>query len=116
MYSFQYEKEEVSNGCVLKMKGRLMDQTAHEEIKHYVDSMIATGKNALLVDLTNLEYMNSMGLNLLIQLQTKIRVADGKMLLACPNKKIKELIELTKLNTLFSVVDNLAEARSELEK
>lgn len=116
MYSFQYEKEEKTNACVLKMKGRLMDQTAHEEIKHYVDTMLASGKNALLVDLTNLEYMNSMGLNLLIQLQTKIRVAGGKMLLACPNKKVRELIELTKLNSLFKIFETLPEALAELEK
>jgi anti-sigma B factor antagonist len=116
MYSFQYEKEEKPFGCVLKMKGRLMDQTAHEEIKHYVDSMVASGKNALLIDLTNLEYMNSMGLNLLIQLQTKIRVAGGKMLLACPNKKVRELIDLTKLNSLFIISEALPEAMAELEK
>lgn len=115
MYSFQYEKVEKPNGCLLKMKGRLMDQTAHEEIKHYVDSMIASGKNNLLVDLTNLEYMNSMGLNLLIQLQTKIRVAGGKMSLACPNKKVRELIELTKLNSLFNIFETLSEALSEWE-
>jgi anti-sigma B factor antagonist len=116
MYSFQYEKEEKPNGSVLKMKGRLMDLTAHEEIKHYVDFMLASGKNALLVDLTNLEYMNSMGLNLLIQLQTKIRVAGGKMFLACPNKKVRELIELTKLNSLFNIFETFPEALVEMEK
>lgn len=116
MYSFQYEKEEKPNGCVLKMMGRLMDQTAHDDIKRYVDSILASGKNVLLVDLTNLEYMNSMGLNLLIQLQTKIRVAGGKMLLACPNKKVRELINLTKLNSLFIISETLPEAMAELEK
>lgn len=116
MYSLHYEKEEKPNGGVLKFKGRMMEQTAHAEIKRFVDDLIASGKNLLLIDLTDLEYMNSMGLNLLIQLQTKIRVAGGKMILACPNKKVKELIELTKLNTLFTIFDSLSKAQMEMEK
>jgi len=47
--------------------------------------------------------MNSSGLNTLIQLLTKARVAGGEAVLYNMNKKINELILITKLHTLFKI-------------
>ena len=56
--------------------------------------------------------MNSSGLNTLIQLLTKARVAGGEAVLYNMNKKINELILITKLHTLFKVSDTQSEALS----
>ncbi len=67
------------------------------------------------IDLENLKYMNSSGLNTLIQLLTKARVAGGEAVIYNMNKKINELILITKLNTLFKVAANKEEALKLLE-
>ena len=54
--------------------------------------------------------MNSSGLNTLIQLLTKARVGGGETVLYNMNKKINELILITKLNTLFKVSENKQDA------
>jgi anti-anti-sigma factor len=63
----------------------------------------------------NLSYMNSSGLNTLIQLLTKARVAGGEAVLCNMNKKINELILITKLNLLFKVTQTSDEAIKLLE-
>ena len=62
------------------------------------------------IDMEKLLYMNSSGLNTLIQLLTKARVAGGEAVLFNMNKKINELILITKLNTLFKVTETRDEA------
>lgn len=59
--------------------------------------------------------MNSSGLNTLIQLLTKARVGGGEAVLFNLNKKINELILITKLNTLFKIVSTKEEAVKLLE-
>ncbi|MCX8079942.1 MAG: STAS domain-containing protein [Bacteroidia bacterium] len=116
MYSFHYTIKEKKHYGLLIFKGRLMDHSLHEEIKKKADELISGGFKTLIADLTELEYMNSMGLNLLIQLQTKVRIAEGQMILVGPNSKISELIQLTKLNSLFKIFPSLKEAEEFLEK
>jgi anti-anti-sigma factor len=60
--------------------------------------------------------MNSSGLNTLIQLLTKARVAGGEAVLFNLNKKINELILITKLHTLFKIADSKIDAVALLEQ
>lgn len=54
--------------------------------------------------------MNSSGLNTLIQLLTKTRNSGGETVIYNMNKKINELLLITKLNTLFKIVETEQEA------
>ena len=54
--------------------------------------------------------MNSSGLNVLIQLLTKTRNNGGESVIFNVNKKITELLIITKLNTLFKIAETEEEA------
>ena len=75
-----------------------------------MDELLTVGKNKLVIDLSDLKYMNSSGLNVLIQLLTKTRISGGDSVICHVNKKVNELLIITKLNTLFKVADTQKDA------
>jgi anti-sigma B factor antagonist len=95
---------------LLKLSGELIDKHQATELMIAVDELLELGKSKLIIDLTDLKYMNSSGLNVLIQLLTKTRTKGGESVIYNVNKKVNELLIITKLNTLFKVANTKDEA------
>ena len=91
---------------ILVLSGELIDKNQAIDLIKKVDELLALGKNKLVIDLSDLKYMNSSGLNVLIQLLTKTRTSGGDSVICNVSKKVNELLIITKLNTLFKVADN----------
>ena len=84
----------------------LIDKNQATEFLNNVDELLESGKNKLVIDLAGLKYINSSGLNVLIQLLTKTRTVGGDSVICNVSKKVNELLIITKLNTLFKVADD----------
>lgn len=61
------------------------------------------------IDIANINYMNSSGLSMLIRILTKFRNKDGDVALVNPSDSVRKLLIITKLNAIF----NLASSREE---
>lgn len=105
-----YKIVEEKNYQILSLSGELIDKNQATELIKSVDELLENGKNKLVIDLSNLKYMNSSGLNVLIQLLTKTRTRGGESVICHVSKKVNELLIITKLNTLFKVTDTKEEA------
>lgn len=105
-----YNIIEENNVQVLFLTGELIDKNQATELLKSVDELIEMGKNKIMIDLSDLKYMNSSGLNVLIQLLTKTRSKGGESVIVNVNKKVNELLVITKLNTLFKVAETKQEA------
>ena len=101
---------EENNIQLLKLSGELIDRNQATELMVAVDELLELGKSKLMIDLFDLKYMNSSGLNVLIQLLTKTRTRGGESVIFNVNKKVNELLVITKLNTLFKVAETKADA------
>jgi len=66
------------------------------------------------VDLSEIRYINSMGIGVLVSLLTKFRTRGGEMVLINPADHPRKLLALTKLNNIFAVVPTEAAARQQL--
>ncbi len=106
--TFKFTEE--NNIQLLKLSGELIDRNQATELMVAVDELLELGKSKLMIDLSDLKYMNSSGLNVLIQLLTKTRTRGGESVIFNVNKKVNELLVITKLNTLFKVAETKAEA------
>ncbi len=105
-----YKISEENNIQVLVLRGELIDKNQATDLMREVDELLEQEKNKFIIDLTNLKYMNSSGLNVLIQLLTKTRVQGGESVICHVNKKVNDLLIITKLHTLFKVVDSRSDA------
>lgn len=105
-----YKITEENNIQVLVLSGELIDKNQATDLIKNIDDILAQGKSKLIIDLSDLKYMNSSGLNVLIQLLTKTRTNGGESVIFNVSKKVNDLLIITKLNTLFKVADNKADA------
>ena len=108
--NFEYTIEKISGIPVIHLKGELIDKSQSDNFMKEVDLMIANGENKLVIDLANLAYMNSTGLNVLIKVLTKSRKAGGDIALTNVTAKIKQLLVITKLSSIFNLSETCADA------
>ena len=107
---FDFTISNHNNYAVISLSGNLIEKGQAISLLEKVDELSKEGCNKWAIDLEKLIYMNSSGLNTLIQLLTKARVSGGEAVLYNMNKKINELILITKLHTLFKVAEKKPDA------
>lgn len=113
--SFTYSVTEKPGYSLISVGGRLIDKSSAEELIKEVEALIEDGKTKFLVDGKSLEYMNSSGLAVLLHILTKSRNAGGEAVLCHLSKKVKQLFIITKLTSVYSVVDSFSEAEEKLK-
>jgi anti-anti-sigma factor len=111
---FDFTVTAQSNYALISLSGNLIEKGQAISLLEKAEELVQQNCVLWAIDLDKLIYMNSSGLNTLIQLLTKARVAGGEAVIYNMNKKINELILITKLHTLFKIADTETDAISML--
>ncbi len=93
----------------------LFNELDNKEILVDVQNRIEKGFNKFIVDLSKLDFMNSVGLNFLISMMTKSQKSGGEIALANANDQVLSLLEITKLKTFFKLQPSVEDALASLE-
>lgn len=104
---------EIDGVTVVKVDGELIVGN-RSELKAGVLQRLDEGARKFVVDFSDSTYIDSSGLGVLVSLSKKIREADGALRLAGLNEDLCTLFELTKLDTLFTIVDNRSTALADI--
>jgi anti-sigma B factor antagonist len=108
---------EIKQGVLaLHIEGDLLGLSEEEQLLEFVKEHIERNVIFCMVDIAEVGYMNSTGLSLLIRLLTRFRNNGGDMVLIKPSEQVKKLLVITKLNAIFTVVDDEAAALAHLNK
>ncbi len=94
---------------VVQVEGQLIVGN-RQEFKQQVLDALDAGERKFLVDFTQTGYIDSSGLGVLVSLSKKIRDEGGELRLAGLNEDLRTLFELTKLDTLFAISDDVGDA------
>ncbi len=79
-------------------------------------SIIDQGNERLIIDLSEVDVINSSGLGVLILASDRLNKIGGKLVVMGLSPLLKELFQRMRLNTLFIVVESQEEALSEIRK
>jgi anti-sigma B factor antagonist len=104
------------NVLELFVSGDLLGLSKEQRILDFVQEHIENQITRCSIDISDVGYMNSTGLSLLIRLLTRLRNQGGDLVLVSPSDQVKKLLVITKLNAIFSVVENQNEAIGFLQK
>jgi anti-sigma B factor antagonist len=113
---FKYTIEENKTHAVIHFSGRLMDKTIAGPLLDQFDTVLKNNGNKIVFDFNKLEYMNSSGLNIMVNFLTKSRNSGGDIAIAAVTEKISQLLVITKLNTLFQIHPDVASAVASIVK
>ena len=94
----------VGDVAVLECDGRLVlgDLPLIETVR----TLVEAGAKDVLLDLTGVGYMDSSGIGSLVSAYTFTRNSGGNLVLAGLTKKVRDLLTITKLISVFEVFDN----------
>jgi anti-sigma B factor antagonist len=103
-------EREQAGVVILMPKGKIMGGPDAGAVKERLHELIDEGKKKVVVDLGGVSWMNSSGLGILIGGLTTMRNAGGDLKLAVTTEKVKNLLMVTKLITIFESFDSVQEA------
>jgi len=95
---------------VLEPKGKIMGGPDASLLHDKLYEFIEKDKKQVVVDLSQVDWMNSTGLGILISGYTTLRNTEGELKLANVTDKIQSLLTITKLVTVFEAYDTVDEA------
>lgn len=113
---FQYKSRKQEDISIFELSGELIDKNQATEMLAEIDAYISKEENKILLNCENLKYLNSSGLNVMINILTKARKSGGDVAICCVNKKVNELLVITKLNQVFNVCTDEEKAKTILNK
>lgn len=96
------ESRQANGVLVVHVDGQLVI-TNRAELKDLVQERLAAGDRRVVLDFTQTPYIDSSGLGALVTIAKRIRDEGGDVRLAGLNDDLRQLFELTKLDTLFSI-------------
>lgn len=100
----------VSDVTVLDLKGKMTLGEGDELLKDKINSLLASGKKRLVLNLEGVPYIDSAGLGEIVRTFTTVSRQGGSLKLLNLTKRIEDLLAITKLLTVFETFDTEAEA------
>lgn len=110
----EYTIADKTSYSLITVTGRLIEKSQAEGLIKDFEELSQAGKNKYLMDLAELEYVNSTGLNLVIGMFTQARNAGGELVIGGISPKVKKLMVMTKLDSIFKIYDSVEEAAENL--
>lgn len=99
---------------IIVIKGRL-DVTTTQDLEKTFTDLFNAGKNKMLIDCTELDYISSAGLRTLLTAAKTSKKVDGKIVLANLNTNVKQIFEISGFTSIFDIFDSMQSAVSALE-
>ena len=93
---------------VIALEG-ILDGTKATNFRSQIDQSVREGAEIILVDFSDVTFMDSSGLGALVLALKTIRGAGLKMFLCSINEQIKMLLELTSMDRVFEIFQNQEE-------
>src|SRR5918993_1877469 len=97
---------EEAGHTVLEVAGEVDVHTA-PVLRRRALELIAGGRHRMVVDLGGVEFLDSSGLGVLVEIQSRLREAGGTLALTRPADRIRKLFALTGLDEVFTVHDTV---------
>lgn len=89
----------------VRLQGDLIGSPDSQQLIELVNNSINETKLLCAIDLSQVRFINSSGIGVLVSLLTKFRNRGGEMVLINPSEQIRKLLIITKLNNIFTITE-----------
>ena len=102
--------------AIVDISGRIELGEGSSVLRATVKDLVAKGQKHILLNLGEVNYIDSAGVGELVSAFTSVRNQGGELKLLNLTKKVHDLLQITKLYTVFDVKDDEASAISSFNK
>ena len=96
-------KEDV---LILAPQGNLVGKSETAEFERSFAEAVSRGDKFVIVDLTGVRHANSTGLGALVAAHLKAREVGARMVLVNVSRRISDVLEVTRLTSVFLIADS----------
>ena len=91
---------------ILDLKGRITIGEGSVVLREHIQKLLKADEKRFLLNLSEVNYIDSSGLGQMVSSYTAVRNKDGHLKLLNLTRRIKDLMQITKLLTVFDVFDD----------
>ena len=113
--SLKITNSEVDSVSVLELDGRIVLGEESNSLREKLKSMVAAGKKKIVLNVGNIKYIDSTGLGTLVAAHLSANTQGASVRLCHLGKKFHEIMQVTKLLTVFDVYDTQTAAVSSFQ-
>jgi anti-anti-sigma factor len=110
--SLRIANSEVDGVTVLELDGRIVLGEESNSLREKLKSLIAAGKTKIVLNVANIKYIDSTGLGTLVAAHVNAKTQGASVRLCHLGQKFHDILQVTKLLTVFDVYDTEAAAVS----
>jgi len=113
--SLNITNSEVDGVSVLVLDGRIVLGEESNSLREKLKSLVAAGKNKIVLNVANIKYIDSTGLGTLVAAHVSAKTQGASVRLCHLGQKFYEVMQVTKLLTVFDVYETQAAAVSSFQ-
>jgi len=106
----------VNGVSVVALDGRIVLGEESTALRQKLKSLIAEGKKKIVLNMDDIKYIDSAGLGILVAAHVSAKTQGASLLLCHLGSKFQEVLQITKLLTVFEVCDTEAAAVASFSK
>jgi anti-sigma B factor antagonist len=110
--SLDIQEHDREGVAILELKGRIVVGAEASALREKVSALSAAGKRNLVLNMAQVDFIDSTGLGALVICATSLRKNDGNIKLVNLNRRNIELLVMTKLATVFEIFTDEMDAVS----
>jgi anti-sigma B factor antagonist len=109
-HEFQIGKRKKGDVVLIDLIGNLTVGANEQAFKELIGELVSRKHTRVVVNLTDVEFMDSSGIGALVKSYTTLTQAGGKLKLLQPNKMIRHTLKITGLLGIFQIFEDEASA------
>jgi anti-sigma B factor antagonist len=104
----------VGDVAVLEISGRITLGEGNVMLREIVRELLDKGNKKIVLDLDEVQYVDSSGIGELVKTHTTVRNQGGQLRLINLNKRVNDLLQMTRLSAVFDIERDEASAVASL--
>lgn len=106
----QIDSEEIDSGITkITLNGR-MDMQGVDEIKEAFEALVGASSGAMIVDMSGVPYMSSIGIRCLLVNAKTVNKRGKKYFISAPQDDVKSVLEMSGIDQIIPVYESLDRA------
>lgn len=113
--SMTLKSRRIDDVVILDLSGRITIGEGTLVLRNEIQKLLNAGDAKFLLNLADVDYIDSSGLGELVSSFTTVRNKNGQLKLLNLTRRVRDLLQITKLLTVFDTFDNETEALKTLQ-
>jgi anti-sigma B factor antagonist len=110
MAELKYSVKKTGDIAIISFDGYILLGSGDVAMRDAVKKQLTDGLKMIIIDLSKVGNIDSTGIGELVGLAASARRQSGEIRLACLTKRIRDIMEVVRLNTIFSCHETVDEA------